>query len=234
MIFAALVAGGQGTRMGGSLPKQLMMLGDKPVLIHTLHCFLRHPQIDGAVIGIAPDRYEEAAALIQQYCPTAPVYLTEGGTNRNETIVRIIDYMQSVLSCPPDTLVLSHDAVRPFVTDKIISDSIAAMQQYAICTAAVPETDTVAWTDDTQTADHFPDRAHLYRIQTPQTFRISHFRQVYEPLSDDRKAAATDVCSLFRQSGLPVGLIAGDRRNIKLTYPEDWHYAELLLHQHDE
>lgn len=231
MILAALVAGGHGTRMGGSLPKQFLPLGGKPVLVHTVERFLHHPRIDGVVIGIAPDYYEETAALLAQYVPQQPVFLVNGGQNRNETIVHIIDYMVSALQAPADTLVLSHDAVRPFVTDTIISDSIAAMTACDICTAAIPETDTVADTSDGQTADSFPDRSRLYRIQTPQTFRIGAFRQVYDTLNDTQKAAATDVGSLFREQGFTVRLISGDRRNIKLTYPEDFLYAEHLLTQ---
>ena len=231
MIFAALVAGGHGTRMGGSLPKQLLPLGGKPVLFHTVEHFLRHPQIDGVVIGIAPDLYDQTHDLLARYCPQQPVYLVNGGSNRNDTIVRIIDYMVSSLSCTTDTLVLSHDAVRPFVTDRMIDDSIAAMRDstVSVCTTAIPETDTVVCTHDTRTADSFPDRSTLYRIQTPQTFRIGTFRQVYAALNEQQKVAATDVCSLFRQQGLPVRLVSGDRRNIKLTYPEDFRYAEYLL-----
>lgn len=227
-MIAALVAGGSGSRMGASLPKQFLMLCDKPVLVHTAECFLRHPQTEAVIIGTNPDWIEEARRITKQYFPEKPVYLTEGGSSRNETIVRIIDFAVSVLKCTDDDIVLSHDAVRPFVTQKMIDDSIAAMNRYPICTAAVAETDTVAWTEDGQSAGSFPDRSHVYRIQTPQTFRIGSFREVYSCLSDSEKAAATDVCSLFRQKGFSVGLIEGDRKNIKLTFPDDLQYAEWL------
>ncbi len=220
-MIAAIVAGGIGSRMGGDVPKQFLMLRNRPILVHTAEQFLQHPSIEAVIIGITPDWYETAENIRQQYWPHRPVYLTNGGQNRSETIVNIIDFAAKQLSCADDTIVLSHDAVRPFVTSQMIQDSIEAMSRYEICTAAIPETDTVAYSEDGQCAAHFPERKYLYRIQTPQTFRLGTFQRVYSTLTPQQKAAATDVCSLFRQQGYPVALIPGDTRNIKVTFPDD-------------
>lgn len=229
MIIGAIVAGGSGSRMGGNLPKQFLNLQDKPVLVHTTERFLRHPAVDAVIIGINPDFYDDTRLLLQTFFAEAPVYLTAGGSNRNDTIVNIIEFACSQLHCHDHDIVLSHDAVRPFVTDQMIRDSINAMNTCQICTAAVSETDTVAGSADGHSADSFPDRNHIFRIQTPQTFRIGSFRKVYDTLSDSEKAAATDVCSLFDSHGIPVRLIEGSRNNIKLTYPADMIFAEALL-----
>lgn len=229
MIIAAIVAGGSGMRMGGELPKQFLELCGKPVIIRTVESFLKHPLVDAVVIGIHPDYYDYTLGLIEQYLPGSPVYLVNGGSSRNETIENIINYSLSEPGCTDSDIVMSHDAVRPFVSDRLISDSIAAMEKYAICTAAIPEVDTVAVSADGLTADSFPDRSTLFRIQTPQTFRVGSFSQVYSSLSPEEKQQATDVCSLYRLRGYKTALVRGDETNIKLTYPYDMTAAKAII-----
>ena len=229
MILAAIVAGGTGTRMGGELPKQFMTLHSQPVLICTIECFLRHPSVDAVIVGVHPDWIGYTEKLIQEYLPNSKVFLTHGGINRNETIVQIISFAENTLRCSEEDIILSHDAARPFVTERIITDSLDAVRRFSVVTAAIPETDTIAFTSNGTTAESFPDRSNIFRIQTPQTFTIGAFKEVYHGLTAEEKAAATDVCSLFHQKSLPVGLIAGDHRNIKLTFPSDMQYAQTIL-----
>ena len=229
MIIAAIVAGGSGTRMGGELPKQFFELCGRPVIVRTIESFFSHPRVDAAVVGINPVYYDYMKDLSDRYMPDKPVYITNGGSSRNETIENIIFYSLSELGCSDSDIILSHDAVRPFVSERLIDDSIAAMDHYTICTAAVPEVDTVAVSADGLTADSFPDRNTLFRIQTPQTFRAGSFRSVYGSLSAEDKLRATDVCSLYRLRGHKTGLVRGEYTNIKLTYPEDITAAEAII-----
>ncbi len=226
MVLAGIVAGGTGTRMGGDLPKQFYELDGKPVLLYTAERFLKHPDIDAVIIGIHPDWYQETQSLIQRHLPGCRnIFLTCGGSDRNETVSRIISLAKSELSCTDSDIILTHDAVRPFVSQRLITDSISAMSRFAICTAVIPETDTVVVSQDGSTAADFPDRSTLYRVQTPQTFRLGGFHQIYESLSDSEKRLATDVCRLYQRNGDEVGLIEGDITNIKLTYPLDYQIA---------
>lgn len=229
MIIAAIAAGGSGTRMGGELPKQFHDLCGKPVIIRTIESLLSHPQVNAAVIGINRDYYELMQELIGRHLPHSPVYLTNGGSSRNQSIENIISYSLSELKCTDSDIILSHDAVRPFVTNRLIDDCIKAMDNYEICTAAIPEVDTVAVSENGSTADSFPDRKNIYRIQTPQTFRTGSFMSVYSSLSDTEKENATDVCSLYRLRGYRIGLVAGEISNIKLTYPHDMTAAKALI-----
>lgn len=229
MIIAAIVAGGSGLRMGGELPKQFLDLCGRPVLIRTIESFLKHPRVDAVIVGINPDYYSYTTELTDRFFPNSPVYLTNGGTSRNETIENIIRYSLSKLGCADSDIILSHDAVRPFVSKRLIDDSIAAMDKHTVCTAAVPETDTVAVSYDGTTAESFPDRNTLFRIQTPQTFRVGSFLSVYSSLSDEEKLCATDVCSLYRLRGFRTALVKGDETNIKLTYPYDMIAAKAII-----
>lgn len=229
MVLAGIVAGGTGTRMGGDRPKQFYDLEGKPVLIRTAACFLDHPGVDAVIIAIHPDWLEEARRLLRQFFPqNQRIHLTCGGADRNETVCRLIAYAQDTLSCTDEDILLTHDAVRPFVSERLITDSIAAMEQYEICTAVIPETDTVVVSQNGSTAADFPDRSTLYRVQTPQTFRLGSFLRIYQALSEEEKQRATDVCRLYRANGREVGLIPGELCNIKLTYPLDYRIAKLL------
>ncbi len=229
MIIAAIVAGGSGSRMGGGLPKQFMELEGVPVIVRTVRAFLMHSSVDAAVIGINPSFYDYAKALPGLNDPSGRIHITKGGADRNSTIENIISYSLSELNCSDRDIVLSHDAVRPFVSLRMISDSIDAMESCEICTTAIPESDTVAAADDNMNVYDFPERSRLYRVQTPQTFRIGTFRAVWSSLTAGEKARATDVCSLYRQKGYCVKLIKGELTNIKLTYPEDVYFAQSIL-----
>ena len=229
MIIAAIVAGGSGTRMGGELPKQFLDLCGKPVIIRTIESFLRHTRVDAAVVGINPAYYGYMKELAERYIPDSRVYITNGGESRNETIEKIISYSLSELGCSDSDIILSHDAVRPFVSERLIDESIAAMDKHTICTAAVPEVDTVAVSENGITVDSFPDRSRLYRIQTPQTFRAGSFNSICGSLSAEEKLRATDVCSLFLIRGYKTAIVQGDYTNIKLTYPEDLIIAKSII-----
>ncbi|MBQ9461736.1 MAG: 2-C-methyl-D-erythritol 4-phosphate cytidylyltransferase [Clostridia bacterium] len=231
MIIAAIVAGGSGTRMGSGLPKQFMELENEPVIVRTVKAFLAHSAVDAVIIGVNPAYYDYAKSL--PGLQNKRVYITKGGTDRNSTIENIISYSMSDLHCSDMDIVLSHDAVRPFVSVRMIDDSINALNGCDICTASIPETDTVAVADCDMNACAFPDRSTLYRIQTPQSFRIGTFLKVWSSLTPEEKAAATDVCSLYKVRGYPIRLIQGELTNIKLTYHEDMYFAQAIIKNKD-
>ncbi len=220
MAVAGIVAGGSGMRMGTELPKQFMELCSKPVIIRTTEAFLKSGEITSVIIGINPDWYDYMQKLLEKYSLDR-VYLTKGGSDRNETLMNIINYARKELSAKDDEIILTHDAVRPFVSERMIKDSIIALEEYDIVTAAVAATDTIIVSEDGQTASDFPLRSTMYQVQTPQSFRIGSFERVYSSVSPEEKAAVTDACKLFHLNGHRVGIISGERNNIKLTYPSD-------------
>lgn len=228
MAVAGIVAGGSGQRMGGSMPKQFMELCGKPVIIRTIEAFLQHADIESVIIGINPDWYDYMSALVQKDFRNG-VYITKGGKDRNDTILNIIKYARNTLHCNDNEIILTHDAVRPFVTEKMISDSIAEMDRCEICTAAIAAVDTIVVSEDGENVCEFPPRNTMYQVQTPQTFRIGSFSEVYGNLTENEKKTVTDACKLFSLNGYRVRLIDGDRNNIKLTYPSDFFLAEAIV-----
>ena len=228
MIITGIVAGGTGSRMGSSeLPKQFMELGNKPLFIYTAEKFLG--QSDNIIIGMNREWLKMAEFLVSKFLPdNKNIFLTEGGSDRNGTVKNIITFAQEKLQCKDSDSILTHDAARPFVDERMITDSISMIENCDICTAAIPATDTIAVSGDGKTADDFPDRSKMYLVQTPQTFRIGDFNEIYSSLSEDEKRSATDVCRLFMSKNKKVMLVTGSNENIKITYAHDYRIAKFM------
>ena len=171
--------------------------------------------------------------LLKYFAGNKNVYAVEGGADRNATIRNIVSSAEKQLHLSEDDIIITHDAVRPFVTNKMISDSINALEHCQICTAAVPMTDTVVYSENGITADQFPDRSQLRSVQTPQTFRLASFKEVYGSIDTAELQKATDVCSLYQRKGYEVCLIDGNSLNIKITYPCDYELAKLIARDFD-
>jgi 2-C-methyl-D-erythritol 4-phosphate cytidylyltransferase len=128
-----------------------------------------------------------------------------------------------------ETLVVTHDAVRPFVTTRIIDDNIRAASECGACDTVVPATDTiVVSTDGTQISD-IPARSQMYQGQTPQSFKAKMLQSLYESLTADEKSVLTDAAKICVMKGQPVRLVEGEVYNIKITYPYDIDVAKSLL-----
>lgn len=230
MVAAGIVAGGSGSRMGNTaLPKQFLDLCGKPVIVHTIQKFLDNSMTDIVIVGINPDWRDYMEKLKNQYFPdNEKLVITDGGSDRNKTILNIVTALEK-LGAKDDCILVTHDAVRPFLTDRMICESIKSMENFDICTTAIPATDTIVCSENGVTVNDFPLRKTMFQEQTPQTFRTGIFKKVYFSLSDDERKDITDACKLFYMFGYEVKLIKGDVSNIKLTYSNDLITAEFLI-----
>lgn len=231
MALVGIVAGGVGSRMGGSMPKQFLDLCGEPVIIHTIRKFMLNDKISNVIVGINPDWYDYMEELADKYF-SGSIHITKGGSDRNDTIKNIIRYAEEKLGAGDSEILLTHDAVRPFVDQKMINDSLAAMEYCDICTTALPATDTIVLSKDMKTVSDFPNRENMFRVQTPQTFRMGDFIKMLEMISSQDREKITDACKLFYMNGKKVYLIEGSERNIKLTYPSDFETAKAFM-QHN-
>lgn len=230
MIYAAVVAGGTGSRMGEDIPKQFLELGDRPVLLHTIMSFLALDKIDLIYIGV----HEEWCESLYYICTAhmldmSRIHIVEGGADRTDTVFNIIKMIEEENGIADDDIIITHDGVRPFVSIREILESIVAMTDHDAVTMCLPSTDTLIFSEGGSQIDNVPDRSKLFRALTPQTFKLKKLKEAYDSLSDERKLMLTDTASVFITAGLPVGLIRGNERNIKLTTPMDMTVAELLF-----
>lgn len=230
MVFGAILAGGTGSRMGNyTLPKQFLPLGNKPIVVHVVEKFLIHPEIDCVVVGVNPEWHQYMEDLIEKYFPNRQdLVLVDGGTDRNSTIYNIIQAIRKISQNDED-VVVTHDAVRPFVTVKMISENIALATKYGVCDTVIPATDTIVYSGNHEYITDIPVRKNTYQGQTPQSFQIKLFEDVYQQMTEEELAVVTDACKMFMLKGYKVYLAQGSISNIKITYAEDYKTAQIML-----
>ncbi|TJW11337.1 IspD/TarI family cytidylyltransferase [Parvibacter caecicola] len=232
MHYAAILAGGSGVRMGNpDKPKQFFFVGEKPILVHTVEKFCVSGSFEKVLVLCPATWVQQTRDLLQRFCPefVSQIAVIQGGETRNGTILNSLKYLEQNGLLDDDAIVVTHDAVRPFVNLRIIEDNIAAALKTGACDTVVPATDTIVESLDGDAISAIPDRHFLYQGQTPQSFNGRKLKEVLESLSDEEKAVLTDACKAFVLRGLPVQLVRGDASNIKITYPQDLRVAETML-----
>lgn len=223
MVVAAVMAGGIGSRMGADKPKQYLPLGGKPIIVRTTEALLNHPSVDKVIVLVPASWVDYTASLLP-----ASVTVVPGGDTRNDTLQNALDYVASTYGLE-DSILLTQDAVRPFLTEQMITDNIAAAREYGCCNTVVPATDTIIESKDGTVISSVPDRSFLYQAQTPQTFRAGELQAYMNTLTEEEKAILTDGCKIYLLRGAPVHLVAGSVTNMKITYPTDLAVAEAIL-----
>lgn len=215
-----VVAAGRGTRMGTAESKQYLMLEDKPIVIHTLEAFDRHPWIGEIVLVTGGQDVDRCRAWIAEYGMTKQIKVIPGGAERQHSVYQGL--LQ--ISTP---WVLVHDGVRPFVTSEQITSCCEAAIEYGASVLAVPVKDTIKQADEHCWVAATLDRRSLWAIQTPQTFRRDDLLAAHER-AEEEGFIGTDDAMLVERLGIPVKLVEGDYGNLKITTPEDLDYAEFV------
>lgn len=230
MIYGAILAGGSGTRMHvSSMPKQFMMLKDKPIIIHTLEKMLMCNRFNAVYLGIHPSWLSYMYDLLDKYdLSSERVKLAPGGSNRNETIFNVIEEIKKDFGQDDDNIIVTHDAVRPFVTLRIIEENIDAAIKYGACDTVIPATDTIVVSHDGIDISDIPDRSLMYQGQTPQSFNIKLIKDLYSKLKPKQKENLTDACKICVINDVPVKLIQGEVLNMKITTVNDFDIAEVI------
>ncbi len=231
MVFAAIFAGGKGSRMGNSnTPKQYLELGDKPIIIHTIEKFFVNDSIDEIIVLCPKPWVVHTKDLIRKYLPSGKkITVIEGGETRNGTLENAISFIETNYQVDDSTIIVTHDAVRPFLTHRIIAENVEAAAKYGATDTVIPATDTIVESNDGKMISSIPNRKMMYQGQTPQSFRLTELREVLSSLTEDEKSILTDACKIFTLKNRPVFLVEGEVFNIKITYPYDLKIANTLL-----
>ncbi|MGN0543515.1 MAG: 2-C-methyl-D-erythritol 4-phosphate cytidylyltransferase [Acutalibacteraceae bacterium] len=231
MVFAAVFAGGIGSRMGNSdTPKQYLELGTKPVIIHTIEKFFINEKIDEIIVLCPKAWVAHTQDLISKYLPSGKkISVIPGGVTRNGTLENAIEFIENNYETDEKTVIVTHDAVRPFLTHRIIEENVEAALKYGACDTVIPATDTIVESENGKMISSIPDRSKMYQGQTPQSFRLKELERVLSSLSEDEKAILTDACKIFSIKNREVYMVSGEVFNIKITYPYDLKVAHTLL-----
>jgi 2-C-methyl-D-erythritol 4-phosphate cytidylyltransferase len=223
-VTVLIPAAGMGRRMGKSVAKQFLPLGDKPMLAHTLLAFQRASEVDEIIPILSQEDMESCLKdVIEQYRITKVRTLVVGGKERQDSVMNGLRKLEKDVS-----IVLVHDGVRPFVTPEMITRSIEMARKGEAVAVGVPVKDTVKEVDDQQVILHTLERSRLWAIQTPQAFPAELLKRAYEE-SYKYHILGTDDAMLVEHSGGKVRVIMGSYENIKITTPGDLILAEEIL-----
>ena len=226
-MVAVVLGGGVGQRLGAGMPKQLLTLGGKTLVERCVAAFETAPGVDEILVVMARGYTGQVEALLAGGYPKVTGVI-EGGRGRPDSVRAALAAIAS--GHPDDCGVLLHDAARPLVDQQIIADCVAALRVHDAAGVAVPASDTMVVTGH-GVMQSMPRRETLHRCQTPQCFRLSVISRAHELAAADPGFSPTDDCGVVMRylPGVPVHVVPGSERNIKVTYPQDLAVAEALL-----
>lgn len=229
---AVILAGGIGVRVGLGIPKQLIKIAGKAIVEHTLEVLESSPRIDEILIVMNAGSLAELDGLMDAERFPKLTRIIPGGDTRNDSTQAAL----AVLGDDPRTKVLFHDAVRPFVDERILGDCIDALDHYEAVDTAIPSADTIIQIDSASHITRIPDRSQLRRGQTPQGFRLGTIRRAYELANQDRSFRATDDCGVVFSylPDVPIFVVDGTPENMKITEPIDVHIADKIFQLQSE
>lgn len=232
MFFAAILAGGVGSRMKmADMPKQFLEIEGKPIIIYTLEKFLQSDKIHQTYIGVHPKWLEHMDSLVLKYAQDekSRIHIVPGGEDRNSTLMNVIHQMEDDFGVSDDHFIITHDSVRPFVTVDMIDANVDAVKKYLACDTVCPAVDTIVQSMDGDVIRDIPERKYLYQGQTPQSFQITLLKKLYEDLTKEEKEQLTDACKICTVRKVPVHLVEGDVSNIKITTIGDYNIARAMI-----
>ncbi|EAD5473894.1 2-C-methyl-D-erythritol 4-phosphate cytidylyltransferase [Listeria monocytogenes] len=232
MIYAEILAGGKGTRMGNfNMPKQYLPLKGKPIIVHTIEKFILNDRFEKIIIATPKDWINHTQDIIKKYIFDSRVIVIEGGTDRNETIMNGIRYVEKEFGLNEDDIIVTHDAVRPFITHRIIEENIDMALEFGSVDTVIPAVDTIVESTNHDFITDIPVRGNIYQGQTPQSFNMKTIQKHYNNLTDDEKQILTDACKICLLAGEKVKLVNGGISNIKITTPYDLKVANAIVQE---
>ena len=222
-VSGIILAGGSSTRYGTGENKTLAMLCGRPVLEYSLRVFLGSPAVDEVILAARAGEEAILRTVAEGLSPEKPVTVVTGGKDRAESV-------QNALTAAKGERVLIQDGARPLVTERMLEDCLAALEEADGATIATPSRDTVKLTDEEGYAEATTDRSRTWLVQTPQAFYREELLALHRALGDGpERGQITDDCMLLERAGRRVKLVPGSCRNLKITTPEDRELAEFYL-----
>ncbi len=225
-ITVVIPAAGSGKRFGEN--KQLKILGDRPLVFHTLRPFIDSELINEIVVVAPKNDVQQLSRELKSMISVKSVMVVAGGNTRQKSVFNGLK-----AASDSSELICVHDAVRPFVTKELIEKAVNACSEHDGVIVAQSSTDTIKKVMDDQIMETLP-RETIWRAQTPQVFSKSALQEALK-LAEDENIQGTDEASLLERIGYQVGFVEGSSLNIKITTEEDWVFAEAIFNhiQHD-
>lgn len=224
MNTALIFAGGVGRRMNsGNVPKQFLELDGKPVIIHTVEHFEKHPMIDSIVVVMVEDWIGRFNDMIEEFGITKVISVVPGGSTGQESIRNGLFEIERLSPVSPEEVtVLIHDGVRPLINEKVITDNINCVKKYGNAITVVPSIETVIEIDDDGDIFKVADRSCYRLARAPQSFILSDILAAHRRSLEDGTDYIIDSAMLMRHYGAILHTVEGPMENIKITTPMDY------------
>jgi len=232
MITVLLTAAGSGTRMHQDIPKQFIHVDNKPVIIHTMEAFQKHPAIDNIVVVTLDAWTEVLWAYAKQFNITKLKWVVPGGATGQDSIACGLAAVRDTMS--DNDVIMIHDGNRPLVSSEIISDSIATYKHYGSAVATIPCTEVVFESDDGESSMVSTPRERLFRTQTPHTYRYGALLKAHRRAKAQGIENTAASCMLMQQLGEMTYFSKGSEENLKITTLDDLKIFKALLHTRQE
>ena len=226
--IAVIFAGGSGVRMGSGMPKQFLTINGQPIIIYTLELFDDHPEIDEIYIACKEEYIGKLKKYIDRYQIQKVRRIVPGGKTGLDSIYNILTAVRE--DNDPDSVVLIHDGVRPFINSDIISRNIRSVIENGSAVTCTPMYETPIRSESSEMIEEVITRSVMYTAQAPQSFRLGSIIEAYDAVrKTGEQDALVDSCSIYKKTGHEVALVKGNRGNIKVTTPEDLYLFRGLL-----
>ena len=229
MNIALIIAGGSGNRMGQDIPKQFMHVEGCPVIIHTMKAFQQHPDVQAIAVVCLAGWETVLQSYANQFSIDKLRWIFPGGSNGQQSIYNGISGLREA-GCKDDDLVLIHDAVRPLLSQDIISSNIATCKEYGYAITGIQCREAILESDDGFSSTTSIPRDKLIRTQTPQTFRLGNILAAHKEAAERGITNSVASCTLMAElGGREMHIVPGSEKNIKITTVEDLEILKALM-----
>lgn len=229
MNVALIIAGGSGNRMGQDIPKQFMHVENCPIVIHTMKCFEQHPDISAIAVVCLEGWETVLRSYANQFSITKLKWIFPGGKNGQASIHNGIQGLKDA-GCQDDDMILIHDAVRPLLSQEIISSNIAICEKYGYAITGIKCREAILESDDGFSSTTSIQRDKLVRTQTPQTFRLKNIIEAHREAKERGIMNSVASCTLMAElGGREMHIVPGSEKNIKVTTVEDLEILKALM-----
>ncbi len=217
--YVILLAGGVGKRMGSEIPKQFLVVENKPIIAYSIENFQRNPQIEKIVVVCVRDWIDKVREIIKTYALTKVAWIIEGGSSGHDSIRNGVFFLRDKID--PDDYIIVHDAVRPILPQKAIDEVIRVAHEKGNASSSIACHPPIVYTEDRESGITDIDREHVMLTASPQAFRYSLALKCYEQAEREDRHDFTFTSSLLIHCKERVYFAKGTTSNIKITTPQD-------------
>lgn len=233
MNIAIITAGGSGKRMKtNDIPKQFLLVCNKPIVIYTLEHFEKCEDIDAVVISCIEEWIPHMKKIVEEFRITKVLRIVKGGETGQESIRNGLNAVHDLCS-DDESIILVHDGVRPLISSKLISENINTVKKYGSCVTTAPVNETVVCVNEGQISNVL-NRSNLRLARAPQSFYLNDMLSAHQRAEKENIHSFVDSCQLMSFYGTQLHYLEGPHDNIKITTVEDYYILRTMIQRRED